>query len=129
MYLRARLHHGPYRSPPLLAIYGLPVVSATVGVPYSFTPEAYGGRGARTFSSAGAPLAAGLDVDPATAELAGVPAVEGVYPGIIIRVTDASGRVDDLPAFTITVAAGVPGTGGILDGSDPDQSGLMASVL
>ncbi len=86
-------------------ISGTPVVSATVGQPYSFRPTANDADGdALTFSIANKPVWATFDT--ANGTLYGTPASAnvGTTSNIVISVSD--GKVSSsLPAFAIAVAA------------------------
>lgn len=84
------------------SISGAPVTTATIGVPYSFKPNAMDLDGdALTFSITGRPSWATLD--KSTGRLTGTPTVAGTYSGVQIAVSDGKNTVK-LPSFTINVA-------------------------
>jgi photosystem II stability/assembly factor-like uncharacterized protein len=101
-------------------ISGTPVLTATVGVGYSFTPTA---TDPGKFSVTGN-IPPGLTFDSSTGTLSGKPTSAGSYGAIIISVSNASGSAS-LPAFAITVQQKIyhvvmyvlPGTGHV-SGSD-----------
>jgi large repetitive protein len=86
-------------------ISGMPATSLDQDTPYLFTPTASDLDGDDlTFSMANQPAWASFD--PATGTLAGTPDVDdvGVYPNIIITVSDGA-LTADLPSFSIEVLA------------------------
>jgi hypothetical protein len=93
------------------AISGSPNTALVVGNAWSFAPTASDADGdALTFSISGAP--AWMSFTSATGQLAGTPsdAHVGVYPGIVISVSDGAATAS-LQAFTLTVTAPQPSTG------------------
>ncbi len=95
-----------------LAINGAPVLTATQDQPYTgFTVHAQGGRGPYVYSVAFGSLPSGITLDADTGVVSGTPDTAGAEAGIVIRVTDATGRTADLASFTITVADPVEITG------------------
>lgn len=89
-----------------LAISGAPMGNATTGAAYSFVPVLSGGTPPYMVSLLSGSLPPGLGLDPATGAVSGTPTLVGVYPGLVLRVTDANGSTADLPAFDLTVAQG-----------------------
>jgi hypothetical protein len=90
-------------------ISGTPGTSATVGTGYSFAPTASDPAGnGLTFSIINRPSWANFNI--ATGQLSGTPSAPnlGTYSGIVISVTDGVASAS-LPAFAMTVAAGVSG--------------------
>lgn len=99
-------HFGVFRGISTLdlpTISGTPVVTATVGTPYSFTPAS---TNAATFSITGS-LPSGLALDSMTGTLSGTPSALGTYGDILVTATNANGSVS-LPPFTISVSAPLP---------------------
>lgn len=89
-----------------LSISGTPTVSATTGAAYAFAPVLSGGTPPYSVSLLSGTLPPGLSLDTATGAVSGTPTVSGVYPALVLRVTDADGSTADLPAFDLTVAQG-----------------------
>lgn len=98
-----------------LEISGTPV---TTGIEYEvaaggasssyagFTVTATGGVPPYAYSVASGSLPAGITLNPSTGVVSGTPALnsEGVYAGIVIRVTDDAENTADLASFSITIA-------------------------
>jgi hypothetical protein len=99
-------------------IGGTPETSATVGVAYSFTPNAADADGnPLTFSITNRPVWASFNTS--TGALSGTPGASnlGTFANVLISVSD--GRVaTTLPAFTIVVAD-VPNTAPTISGTPP----------
>jgi hypothetical protein len=93
-----------------LTIEGTPTTTAEEGATYSFWQAiAAGGVPGYTFSIASGTLPDGITLNSETGVMSGVPATgspgsEGVYSGIVVRVTDQQGDTASLPSFTITVS-------------------------
>ena len=87
---------------PAPGIGGTPSGSATVGVPYSFTPTA---TNAGSFSISGS-VPPGLNFDSASGTLSGVPTAVWTY-ALVISASNSFGSVM-LPPFTITVSPAAP---------------------
>ena len=90
-------------------ISGSPSTNATVGAGYSFTPTTSDPAGnGLTFSITHRPSWASFNI--ATGQLSGTPAASdvGASAGIVISVSDGVASAS-LPAFAVTVAAGVSG--------------------
>jgi len=88
-----------------LTILGEPATTGQVDVAYSFTPVISGGTEPYVVTLAAGTLPDGLSLNASTGAITGTCTTEQTKSGIIIRVTDAEGRVSDLDAFDITVAA------------------------
>jgi hypothetical protein len=88
-------------------ISGAPVLSATAGKAYSFTPKAADADGNKlTFSIANKP--AWVSFNTSTGTLTGTPTAKGTFANVIVSVSD--GKVTtSLPAFSIAVAQAVTG--------------------
>jgi len=80
-------------------ISGTPTATATVGMAYSFTPTA---TYATSFSHTDN-LPPGLDVNPDTGVLSGIPTTVGTYSDIVITASNSVGSTN-LPAFSIVVS-------------------------
>ncbi|HKS56903.1 MAG TPA: putative Ig domain-containing protein [Steroidobacteraceae bacterium] len=127
-------------------IGGTPETSATVGVAYSFTPDAADADGnPLTFSITNRPVWASFNTS--TGALSGTPGASnlGTFANVLISVSD--GRVATaLPAFTIVVEdvpntaptiSGTPSTSVMVStpysftpaGSDPDGDALTYSIM
>ena len=89
---------------PLPTISGAPGV-ATIGQPYSFTPEASGGSGTRTFALTGA-LPAGLAFSATTGAITGTPRAGGTFNGLAVTVSDGTGSATLNFALTVQAPAG-----------------------
>jgi len=88
-------------------ITGAPIVSATVGKAYSFTPKAADAEGNKlTFSIKNKPT--WLAFNTLTGALTGTPSVKGSFANVIVSVSDGT-SLTSLPAFSISVAAPVTG--------------------
>jgi Putative Ig domain len=98
--------HGGFLTAPL-EITGIPGL-ALLGQLYTFVPHVLGGRPPYAFTLAEGTLADGLTLDADTGEISGTPAEEGNFSGLILRVTDADSRTDDLGPFALTVEAEAP---------------------
>lgn len=86
-------------------IAGTPVLTATKDVAYTgFTASADGGTTPYTFALVGT-WPAGISINSSTGAVTGTPTVAGSYPDLSVSATDADSKVDQLPAFTLVVAA------------------------
>jgi hypothetical protein len=98
----------PYAAPTLAAPATIP--TATAGTAYTLTmPAASGGSDNYTYSNPGPgnKLPAGLDIDPVTGVISGIPTVAGTISGIQITVTDTTSGLTALSSvFSITVNSG-----------------------
>jgi hypothetical protein len=85
-------------------ISGTPALSVNVGAAYAFTPGATAGSGG-TLSFSISNLPAWATFSASTGALTGAPtaAAVGAYPGIVISVSNASGKASLAP-FSITVS-------------------------
>lgn len=90
-----------------LAITGTPS-AATVGSPYSFTPNATGGSGTKTYALTGSLSGTGLAFSTSTGAITGTPTTAGTTTGLNITVTDTSGSAS-LGTFSLVVSAGAVG--------------------
>jgi hypothetical protein len=100
-------------------ISGTPPVSVTAGGSYAFTPVASDPESQPlSFSITGKPAWAVFD--PATGSLSGTPgsASVGIYPGIVIGVSDGAAS-SALPAFSITV---LPNGAPVIGGTPPTSA-------
>lgn len=70
-----------------------------------FSVAPAGGQAPYAFSLASGSLPAGLSIAPSTGQITGTPTVAGVYPSIVLRVTDSLGTSSDLPPISITIVA------------------------
>lgn len=101
-------------------ISGLPMITATVGAAYSFTPTATDPDGdALTFSASNVPSWATFSA--ATRTLSGTPSAPGTFANIVISVSDGVNTIS-LPAFSIEVTAPVAGNRAPLISGSPVQS-------
>lgn len=92
-------------APEPLALSGAPTGTPQVGVAFSFVPELTGGTPPHVFDLAAGVLPAGLTLDPATGEIAGVPTQVQAAGGVILRVSDAGGDSASLPELDLGVRA------------------------
>lgn len=88
-----------------LDISGTPLMAAEVGDAYSFVPTVVGGVAPLVFSLEAGTLPSGTGFNPATGAVSGTLTTAQTASGILIRVTDDIGSVDDLPAFNVVIAA------------------------
>lgn len=94
----------------LIGVSAVPVLSvsmsdkfAQVGVGFQADPTASGARGGLNWSIAGT-LPAGLNLDPLTGRISGVPTVFGTSPGLVLTAVDDAGGQASTAPFSITVA-------------------------
>lgn len=81
-----------------------PVASASLGVPFSLSPQSQNLlQGASWVLSRGA-LPTGLELSTATGAITGTPRAEGSFAGIVVSAIDAGGTYASAP-FTISVTA------------------------
>ena len=95
----------PDVSPPEITSTSLP--PAVVGVPYSQPVAVTGGSLPLHFQKTGGLLAAGLDLDPDTGTVAGIPTIAGTF-NFAVEVTDALARKD---AGNLTLSVKLPRPG------------------
>lgn len=88
-------------TPPQIALNPNPA-DGREGVPYTATIAATGGGGSLTFTLVSGTLPMGLSLNSTTGVISGTPTVPGVYPGLVVRASDAFGQSDTNP-FTITI--------------------------
>ncbi|HVY82095.1 MAG TPA: putative Ig domain-containing protein, partial [Steroidobacteraceae bacterium] len=90
-------------------ISGNPPTTATVGVPYSFTPTASDpDKDTLTFSVSNKP--AWMSINTATGQLTGTPTATGSFPNITITVSDGKGGTASLTAFNVAVSSAATGS-------------------
>jgi hypothetical protein len=106
-------------------ISGTPPTTATVGVPYSFTPTARDADG-HTISFGIWNQPSWATFNKTTGQLSGTPTAVGTSYNVYIRAYDASGG-SWLPAFTIRVVAGTGNTPPTISGS-PATSVIAGSA-
>lgn len=86
-------------------IAGTPVLTATQNAAYAgFTASAHGGTAPRTFSLVGT-WPTGISVNSSSGVVSGTPTNAGTFNGLSVRVTDAASKTDDIPTFSLVVAA------------------------
>lgn len=86
-------------------IAGTPVLTATEDAAYTgFTVTATGGGGTNVFALVGT-WPAGISVNSSTGAVTGTPTEAGTFDDLSVKVTDADSKVDQLPTFTLVVAA------------------------
>jgi hypothetical protein len=86
-----------------LSISGTPVTTAQRGVAYTgFSVSGSGGTAPYTYSVASGALPPGVTLNASTGAVSGTPTGAGVYPSIVLRVTDNVAATADLAGFSIT---------------------------
>lgn len=86
-------------------ISGAPVLTATKDAAYSgFTVKATGGKTPYAYALVGT-WPAGIAINSGTGAVTGTPTAAGTFAGLSVKVTDADSKVDQLPTFTLVVAA------------------------
>ena len=92
------------------SLSGSAPTTATVGQPYTFTPQVIGGTGTLTFSIQSKPSWATFNTS--NGALSGTPQSGnvGTYSNIVISVSDSAGS-GSLPSFSVTVAQSGSGAG------------------
>lgn len=86
-------------------ISGTPVLTGTDDVAYAgFTVKATGGRAPIAYALVGT-WPAGISVNSSTGAVTGTPTAAGTFAGLSVKATDADSKVDQLPTFTLVVAA------------------------
>ncbi|MBY0397202.1 MAG: Ig domain-containing protein, partial [Thermoleophilia bacterium] len=89
----------------LVTVVGTASSFATAGAPYSAQFSVSGGKAPYAWTLASGTLPPGLSLDVGTGLVAGTPTTIGSYPGIQIRVADASGRSALSSIFGISVSS------------------------
>lgn len=98
----ARQGGGAYVSP---IISGEPVLEGQDGEPYEgFTVSTEGGEPPYTYTLVGT-WPDGISIDSSTGIVSGTFAEDGEFTNLTVRVTDSDSETDELPTFTLTVAA------------------------
>ena len=96
----------------VLQIGGTPAEVGQVGSAYGFEPTVSGGTPPYAFSLVAGALPDGLGLNTLTGEISGMPAMAGMWSGLVLRVTDATQPTPqraDLSSFNLQVVpAGVP---------------------
>jgi len=97
-------------SEPFTITVGLPDIGtnnpdgrARVGLPFYQGPDANGLAAPLTWASIGNALPDGLELDPVTGAISGVPTMAGVFAGIVLEATDANGATSATNPFTLEV--------------------------
>jgi hypothetical protein len=86
-------------------ISGTPVLTGQDGVAYAgFTVTAKGGTTPYTFALVGT-WPTGISINASTGAVTGTPTVDGSFANLSVKVTDDDGEEDQLPTFTLVVAA------------------------
>lgn len=85
--------------------------SATLGLAYTGAMSPVGGRGPYSLNLSSGSLPPGLSLSATTGALTGTPTQAGSFPGIVVRATDADGRIAVSESFAIEVAPGLIVTG------------------
>lgn len=100
------------KNAPQLSLSGAAPTTATVGQPYTFTPQVTGSSGTVTFSVQNVP--AWATFNPSTGALSGTPqaANVGTFSNIVISARDSQVS-SSLPAFSISVAQANSGSGNV----------------
>ncbi|MFO1456179.1 MAG: Ig-like domain-containing protein [Steroidobacteraceae bacterium] len=109
-------------------ISGQPATSIVAGAQYTFQIVAADpDRDTLTYSATGLP--AWLTLNAATGLLSGVPTSAGVYPGIVLSVSDGRASVS-LPAYTLTVTSAADTTRPTVVATSPSNgaAGVAANV-
>jgi|GEM_PF-4582304 len=84
-------------------IAGTPVLTGKSGVAYAgFTVSAHGGKTAYTFALVGT-WPTGISINSSTGAVTGTPSEDGSFANLSVKVTDADGKVDQIPAFTLVI--------------------------
>lgn len=88
----------------ILTLGGTPVTTGKVGVAYTnWTVTVSGGIAPYAYFDIFGKLPPGITINVSTGVVSGTPTTAGTYSGIIIRVIDNSGALNNKAAFTITV--------------------------
>lgn len=86
-------------------ITGTPVLTGKQGTAYAgFSAKATGGATPYTYAAVGT-WPAGITVNSSTGAVSGTPSVNGSFPGLSVKVTDANSKTAQLPTFTLVIAA------------------------
>ncbi len=86
-------------------IAGTPVLTATEDAAYTgFTVTTKGGAAPLVYALVGT-WPAGISINTSTGAVTGTPTAAGSFTGLSVKVTDADSEEDQLPTFTLVVAA------------------------
>lgn len=86
-------------------IAGTPVLTATKDAAYTgFTVKATGGKTPYVYALVGT-WPAGISINASTGAVTGTPTVAGSFAGLSVKATDVDSKVDQIPTFTLVVAA------------------------
>lgn len=86
-------------------ISGTPVLTATQNSAYTgFTCTTKGGAAPLVYALVGT-WPAGISINTSTGAVTGTPTEAGSFTGLSVKVTDADSEEDQLPTFTLVVAA------------------------
>jgi endo-1,4-beta-xylanase len=112
-----------------LEISGTPILTAEEDVAYAgFTVAAVNGIAPHVYSLVGT-WPAGLSINPVTGAVSGTPTEDGIFPSLSVRVTDAALDTDDLPSFTLSVAASNIYFETMLDPNLSDQTSSGSTIF
>lgn len=107
----------PDTGPPVLTLSGSPVLTATEDSAYAgFTVTASNGTAPYVYSLVGT-WPTGITINSSTGEVSGTPTESGTFASLSVRVTDDVLDTDDLPTFTLEVAAAAVGDALLIEGT------------
>lgn len=89
-----------------VSISGTPVNTGSINVAYAgFTVTASDGLAPYTYTVQSGSLPPGITLNSSTGAISGTPTADGLYSGIVIRVTDSILQTADLTAFDLYIAS------------------------
>ena len=93
---------------------------------YTQAPELSDVIGAASFEVVSGELPGGLTLDESTGMLSGTPLQLGVWPGLVVRVTDSDGATDLSPSFELEIVEG-----GVIEYQSPVvvKRGALAEIV